>query len=1027
MKPDYKELKIQKDVISLLKNLSYKYLSPEETENLRGNNLRESLLKPILREQLMKINSYEYKGKEKKFSPEKIEKFIEVLEIPMNEGLITVNQKIYDSLILGESMEELQEDGNKMSFQMKFIDWENPKNNIFHVTEEFSLEKNSFLETESTCRPDIVLFINGIPLGVIELKSCLVNTDEGISQMIRNQSKEYADYFFKYIQIVMAGNATEAKYATVNTPKKFWSVWVEEEKINYSDYIKNRMVTKLDKDVCSIFSPDRFLEMIYSYIIFDKNEKKIARYQQYFAIKEVEKRIEEYNEDSSRKGGLVWHTQGSGKSLTMVMLARVLMRKINNPRIILVTDRKDLDSQIAATFQHSGFKDVLTKAESGKDLLNKIRGSKKQVITTVVNKFETVSANNMVIDDKDIFILVDESHRTQYGSMNRSMRKVFPKACYIGFTGTPLLKENKTQKKFGELIHKYTIEQAIKDKSVLPLLYEGRLVEQWINDKRGLDRKFELISKNLEEEEKEDLKSKWARFQRIASSERRLEVIAYDINEHFKKQWKNKGGFKGMLATNSKSEAIKYYRLFEDYGDIKTAFIISPPDMREGHEEVDDELKNMVQREWKKILDRYKDGESYEESMKDEFKYGDEIDLLIVVDKLLTGFDATRAVVLYVDKELKDHSLLQAIARVNRLHDGKEYGYVIDYRGLLGNLDKALTSYQVLARFDEEDLKEAVFDIRNEIDKLEKTHSSLNEFFELVKNKMDREEYEVFLDTKEKREEFYKRFTEFSKKLKLCYGIELFFEKVPEEKIKEYKVDMKFFYNLRNSIRIRYSEVVDFGKYEDEMQKLMDTYISAGDVNKLTKVINIFDVESFDDEVTRINGNRAKADTIRNAIDKVISEKYENNPVYYDKLSEKIKKILENYMDKRISEDEYLKSMESVLRDVRDDETETKTEYPEEIANDKGARAIYENIIEDICSDSVEEYIVVKMSAKFSDIFNEYTKKPDWANNLDVRNEIEQKINDELWEFSDEYKTDVDSDRLTEKIVKIGLRNYSKD
>ena len=483
-----------------------------------------------------------------------------------------------------------------------------------------------------------------------------------------------------------------------------------------------------------MFEKNRVIELIHSFIIFDSKVKKIARYQQYFAIQKIMKRIEKIDNTGKRAGGLIWHTQGSGKSLTMVMLAKVIKRELVNSKIIIVTDRKDLDTQIHNTFNNS---EVSAKrAKSGHNLIELIQGG-STVITTIINKFETVKKEKVVINDQNIFILVDESHRTQGGDMHKAMKKVFPSACYLGFTGTPLMKKEKSSfKKFGGEIDRYTIDQAVKDKAVLPLLYEGRLVDQWISDEKGLDRKFDKIVQGLTDEQILDLKKKWARFQHVASSERRLEMIMFDINDHFVKNIQGTG-FKAMLATSSKYEAIMYHKLFKQEGKIKTAFVISAPDTREGHDKVDEERsknsikytdvdsenKQFIIQEWSKMIEKYGDEEKYNDKVKDQFLYGDgkdDIELIIVVDKLLTGFDAPRASVLYIDKLLKEHNLLQAIARVNRLYDGKDFGFIIDYRGLLGDLDDALNVYadSGLDKFDEEDLLGTVFDIKEEIAKV---------------------------------------------------------------------------------------------------------------------------------------------------------------------------------------------------------------------------------------------------------------------------------------------------------------------
>ena len=1017
MFPNTNESQTQKNIIELLKNIGYTFISREENIKIRNGKTSEVILKSILYKELQKLNSFEYKGKKYKFSSKNIEKAIEELNVPLNEGLMSANQKISDKLILGTSYEEVI-NGEKKSFSLKYIDFKNPENNQFHFTEEYRVNTR---EGEKSRRPDIVLFINGIPIGVIELKKASVDTQQAISQMIRNQGREEIPHLFKYIEITVAGNSHSPKYGTVGTPEKFYAIWREKE-LNPKELIKDREVTNLDEMVYALFSKERVIELLYSYIIFDNRVKKIVRYQQFFAIKEIVKKINRFDRVGRREGGLVWHTQGSGKSLTMVMLAKVIKRDIAGSKIIIVTDRRELDRQISATFKNSEIKTA--RATSGKDLIEKLK-SGKSVITTLIHKFETVEREKIVLEDFNIFVLVDESHRTQSGELHKAMRKVFKNGCYIGFTGTPLLKREKSSiVKFGGLIDKYTIDQAIKDRAVLPLLYEGRIVEQWINDNSGLDRKFELISRNLSDSEKSDLKRKWARFKKIASSERRLEMIALDINEHFKKNIQGTG-FKAILATSSKYEAVKYYSIFEEYGDVKSAFVISAPDRREGYSRVDESNKDFIIEAWNRIIKEYGSEESYLEEIKDKFiNSDDDVELLIVVDKLLTGFDAPRAKILYIDKELKEHNLLQAIARVNRLYDGKDFGVIIDYRGLLGNLDRALTSYSSLSGFDEVDLIGAVIDIKEEVAKVKTDYSHLEELFKPIKSRDDQESYEVFLGDEEKRKEFYTLFTSYGKSLKLALSSDKIDEIFSESEIEEYKRAMKFYNELRKSIKIRYHEEVEFGKYEKEMQKLLDTYISADEVNRVTKLVNIFD-EEFENELKKVVGVNAKADTILNAIIKTAIEKRELNPAYYDKLSKRIEEILNLHKMGRINDEEKLKKAKEIRSILLEKNSKEIKKYPKEIRNNFILRAFYDNLKNEI--GFLSNKIFIDTISKIDEIFKKHSKKPDWEKNSDVQKEIEQEIDDILWEIEKKFDIKFDNyDEIIKRIREIGIANYGK-
>jgi len=547
------------------------------------------------------------------------------------------------------------------------------------------------------------------------------------------------------------------------------------------------------------------------------------------------------------------------------------------------------------------------------------------------------------------------------------------------------------------------------------------LVDQWVSDEAGLDKRFEMISRNLNHEQKEDLQRKWARFSKVASSERRLEMIALDINEHYTKNFQQTG-FKAMLATSSKYEAIKYHELFERYGNIKTAFVISASDTREGHDEVDENNKLYVTDAWAKVLRRYGDEETFLDSVKSKFIDSDEIELLIVVDKLLTGFDAPCATVLYIDKELKEHNLLQAIARVNRLYEGKEYGFIVDYRGLLGNLDKALTAYSALAGFDEEDLTGAVIDIKSEIAKVKTFYSHLQDLFKPVPNKNDQESYQVFLAEDVLRKQFYELLSQFARGLKLTLSSDKSDEILTQQEIEQYKRSMKFYSELRRAIKIRYHEEVDFGKYEREMQKLLDTFISANEVNQLTKLINIFE-EDFDREVERLVGDNAKADTILSATAKTIRENREQNPNFYDKLSQKIEHILQEYRAGRLSDEDKLKHAKDIRAILMSKQINADSNYPSAINNQVCAKALYDNLQETMHALPTEEFIRVIL--QIDEVFKQAAKKPDWQHNNDIRNQIDQSIDDILYELEKQFGIHFENPtEIIAKVRSIGINNY---
>ena len=845
--------------------------------------------------------------------------------------------------------------------------------------------------------------------------------ENGIKQLEKEQGKDEIAHLFKYIQLTIAANGSGARYGTTGTPFKFYSVWKEQDGVNENlkSAIKDRKISTLDTTLFALLSKDRLLRLVRHYILFDQKMKKVCRYQQFFAIEETLKRVSMVK-DGARAGGLIWHTQGSGKSLTMVMLTKLLKQIYPNSKIIVVTDRIDLDEQIHETFKNTDVK--AGRASSGSDLIEKLQ-SGVSVITTLVHKFEKVKNQKVAIRDGDIFVLVDESHRTQGGDIHKAMKKALPLACYIGFTGTPLLKREKNSfAKFGGEIHRYTIDDAVKDGAVMPLLYEGRYVGQKVLDHEGLTRKFDLISRELGYEAKRDLQQKWARFERVASSEQRLELIAVDINEHIKKTLK-KSGFKAMLATQRKYDAIKYHEIFEEFGEIKSAYVISSNE----HEELEGGHKEYIAKAWQETIKDYGSEEAYLKYVKNEFIYGDEIDLLIVVDKLLTGFDAPRASTLYIDKQLKEHNLLQAIARVNRLYDGKDYGYIIDYRGLLGELDQALTSYASLSGFDPEDITGAVIDVRSEIVKAKTYYTHLDDLFSGVKFKDDLESYVAVLEDVQKRDDFKEWLSQFARAFKLALSSEKIYDILSEDDIKIYKQRVKFYNELRKAVQLRYHEACNFGKYEAQMQKLLDTYVSAKEVNELTKLVNIFETE-FDDEVQRVEGKNAKADTIISAVSAVVKEKMDSNPAFYKSIAQQIQDIIDEYKAKRLSEEEKL-AKAKLLKDLITGALKPNEDrYPKEFNANKILFAIFDNLL-DILGDvglADVKTVAKNLSLKFYEIYEKASKKPEWHKNKDVENEITSQMEDALWDVEDEYGVSIDEkEKIYQTIRGIGISFYA--
>ena len=914
-------------------------------------------------------------------------------------------------------------DGTKRSFDIKYIDFEHPENNDFYVTEEFSVLR---MNGKDYARPDIVLFVNGIPLAVIECKDASVPIIQAISQNIRNQKPDYIPQLFKFIQIVMAANKNETKYATCGTPDKFWSTWNEQyvEKQNelLDKTVIGRQVTKQDRDIISLFEKERFLELIKDFIIFEAGTKKICRYQQYFAVKAMLERIKHY-----KKGGVVWHTQGSGKSITMVYVTKKLMedKEIQNPQVVIVTDRVDLDKQIHKTFNRIGVE--AARATTGNNLTELIKNEKIRVITTVVNKFETVVKSGVAVDTPNTFILVDEGHRTQYGEINRRMQEVFKGAIYISFTGTPIMKRDRNIfDKFGGLIHKYSLDDALRDKAIVPLIYEGKMVDQEVS-KEAIDMRLDMLTRNLTSEQKNEVMRKWSRFEKVASSEQRLELIAWDIAKNYNETLKGTG-FNAMLACNKKVEAVKYYNIFKDeFPELEVAVVISSPDMREGEGSIDEDTNDIVKKFYINAISNYKNEEEYEETIKSKFINGD-IDILIVVDKLLTGFDAPRASTLYLDKQIKEHNLLQAIARVNRLCDGKDYGYIVDYRGLLGELDKALTMYQEagLEEFNEEDIKSSVYYIDTEINNMFKAYEDLKELFKDIKNKNDLEEYEILLEDEKIRKDFYNKLCKFGSMLGIILPSDQAYYKVGKEKISELRKALAFYQKLRATVKLRYSETIDHKEYEAKMQKLLDNYVVAKEMMRITEPVDITDAENFDKELEKMGTDRGKADAIRTRLTRTISEKSKADPAYYKKFSTRIEETIEEYRNRRITDSEYLQKMQDIKEDFR--KGNSGISYPTNITTEN-SRAFYGVIYDKLIPRMKENANIEEIGEIALTIQREIESKikRDWHYNTDIHNEIAQAIDDTIFMYATRKNINLDLeelDKLIEEIINIALMKY---
>ena len=945
--------------LHLLCNLGWHFLTTAQCLSMRGSN-REVLLKQRLIE-VLQTRRFEYKGAQYPLSPSAIDQIVrEVSALNFAEGLLPANERLYAKLALGITVTEFMPDGKRHQPTVHIIDWAHPEANRWDLTEE--MEVLSAPGTHVRV-PDIVCFVNGIPLVVIEAKrpesahSDKAMVLEGISQHLRNQRADEIPHLFACAQLLISISQIDARYGTTHTAAKFWARWREEEfDESHSNAVKNKALpgfagdalfagkpeklrayfaalwsqpmlpSDQDRLLVGLLTPARLLELLRSFILFDRRVGKIvARYQQFFGIRALLKRITQFRPDGAREGGEIWHTTGSGKSFTMVFLSKALLlhEGLKECRVVVVTDRIDLEHQLSRNFISGGaFGSAIatrkegerSKVTSGRELARRISHGSERILFTLVHKFNTASKlADCRNDSPNLIVLVDEGHRSHGGETHERMRRALPRASYIAFTGTPLLKNEKTANKFGPIVHAYTMQRAVEDETVVPLLYEERVPELEINA-AAVDRWFEKITAGLSEAQKADLKKKYARKGAVYGAANRIELIAWDIATHFNENIKKLlPGLKGQVATDSKLNAIRYKYALDETGLVTSAVVISPPDTREGNTEVDEDKLPEVQKWWKQNVGN--DAEGYEKQVLREFAADGDPDLLIVVDKLLTGFDEPRNTVLYIDKKLEGHNIIQAVARVNRLHDAKRYGVLVDYRGILEQLDTAIRAYQDLANqmqggFDIADLQGLYRQFSTEYKRLPALHDALWSFFKTVANRKDSEQYRQVLmprfvtgpegeshdERKKLRDDFSAALTAFGLCLQTALSSRSFFEdqSFTEAQIARYKEDLRFFTALRKIARQDAMETVDYSAYEEQIRRLVDQQVIGREVREPEGVYLVHelgkpleDAKGWSEEKTR-----NETDLIRTRVRKTIEQDLADDPYAQKVFSELLKRAI---------------------------------------------------------------------------------------------------------------------------------------
>ncbi len=890
-----------------------------------------------------------------------IYEFKKAAAIGAADDIYPINKAVYAMLRYGV---KVREEAGENKTTVWLINWEEPLKNDFYIAEEVTLKG------ERTKRPDIVMYINGIAMGVLELKRASVSVTEGIRQNLDNQQSRFIKPFFATMQLVLAGNDVQGLYyGTTKTEEKYFLKWKED------NHTYNPDTNLLDQHILQFCSKERVIDIIHNFVVFDAGKKKLCRPNQYFGVKEAQKYLHNH------EGGIIWHTQGSGKSLTMVWLAKWIRENTSDARLLIITDRTELDEQIEKVFK--GVDEDIYRTKSGRDLLEKLNDAKPWLLCTLIHKFgnkDEADVKGFVQELKrpkdfspkgNLVVFIDECHRTQSGNLHEAMKELLPDAVFIGFTGTPLLKADKktSLEVFGGYIHTYRFNEAVKDGVVLDLLYEARDVDQHVHDQKSIDQWFDTITANMNDLPKAELKQQWGTMQKVLSSKSRLEKIAFDIIKDFKIKPRLKDGRgNAILVSSSIYEACRYYEILQGFGFKKCAIVTSfepSAESTKGEATGEGETERIEQYAiYQKMLNG-KSREQFEKEVKKLFiDQPANMQLLIVVDKLLTGFDAPACTYLYIDKEMRDHGLFQAICRVNRTEkEDKEFGYIVDYKNLFNSLNRSIHDYtsDAFDDFDKEDVAGLL------VDRLEKAKERLTDALETVHHLCEPvesprqiEQYikyfckdtnsaEALKETEELRLTFYKAVVALIRAYNNI-ATEMKQAGYTDSEAEKIKSTVNEYTELRNSIKIASGDYVDLKHYEPEMRQLLDMYLTAdpsrtisdfGDATLLQLIVeNGIEAATGKLPDSIRNNKAAMAETLEANMRKAITQEMPINPVYYEKMSVLLTELIRQRKQGAISYEEFLKKIEELAGDIQ---PKRSAHYPGSI-DSQAKKALYDNL-----------------------------------------------------------------------------------
>jgi type I restriction enzyme R subunit len=989
-----REILTQQRVIKLFcEQLGYSYLG-DWTDRPGNRNIEEQYLWPFLRDR-------------QGYDEALISRALYLLDKTVGDtskSLYDRNKAVYGLLRYGL---QVKADIGENTQTVWLIDWKNPEKNHFAIAEEVTVEAAN---AKAHCkRPDVVLYVNGIALGVLELKRSTVSVAEGIRQNLDNQKKTFIQPFFSTMQWVMAGNDTEGlRYGAIETREKYYLTWKEESPVE----------NLLDRALLQVCAKPRFLELIHDFIVFDSGVKKLCRPNQYFGVRAAQKHV------TRREGGIIWHTQGSGKSLTMVWLAKWIREHVTDARVLIVTDRKELDEQIEKVFM--GVNEGIHRTRSGADLIATLNARAPWLVCSLIHKFggkdeedDEGAVSDYIEELKkalplgfvakgNLFVFVDECHRTQSGDLHDAMKAILPSAMFIGFTGTPLLKADKQKsiEIFGPYIHTYKFDEAVKDGVVLDLRYEARDIDQRITSQKKIDQWFEAKTKGLTDLAKAQLKRRWGTMQKVLSSRSRLEQIVADIMMDMEIRDRLKSGRgNALLVSGSIYEACKFYELLSKTTlkgkcAIVTSYQPSTTDLK-GEESGEGETEKLEQyatyqgmlADWfneapEKAINRV---EEFEKAVKKKFiDEPGQMKLLMVVDKLLTGFDAPSATYLYIDKQMRDHGLFQAICRVNRLDgDDKEYGYIVDYKDLFKSLEGAVKDYTsgALDGYDKQDVAGLLEDRVNKArERFEDMLEALHALCEPVEPPKDQQAYFRYFSSKDpgnveqlkanepQRLSLYKLVASLIRAYANLAG-EMDEAGFTATEAEAMKTEVTFYDNLRNEVKLHSGDAIDLKQYEPAMRHLIDTYIRAEESEKVSAFDDLslvqLIVERGADAVNALpagirKNKKSVAEAIENNVRKLIIDEQPINPKYYEKMSQLLDALIKQRREEAMDYQEYLRRIVELTKQVTN--PETGSAYPKTV-NTPGKRALYDNL-------KKNEALALAVDAAVRD-----SRQDDWRNN----------------------------------------------